>query len=320
MLTLEWKPEADSAVLSARANLNRQIRTFFECRGVLEVETPMLGATTVTEVNLAALQVSCRVSGKTTRRYLQTSPEYAMKRLLAAGSGSIYQICKAFRDGEVGRSHNPEFTLLEWYRLGFDHHQLMDEVDALIVQLLSLSPAKRISYRQAMLLYAGLDPGTASIEALRSKAAALGVRDDSLDWSVDDYLDILLTHCVQPALPPGAVFVYDYPASQAALAKIRDDDPPVAERFELFINGVEVANGYHELTDPVEQRVRFEHDLSLRAQRGLPTPPVDERFLCALEAGLPECAGVAMGLDRLLMIATGRQNLAEVLTFSWTAV
>ncbi len=311
-----WKPGCDHDVLLARARLNREIRAFFEERSVLEVETPVLGAGTVTDVNLESLRSGCRVAGVVEDRYLQTSPEYAMKRLLVAGSGPIYQICKAFRDAETGPSHNPEFTLLEWYRPGFDHHQLMDELDALVQRLLGLPAAEKTTYREAMSSHAGLDPATATIATLGEKARALGVHDEGLGLSADDYLDLILTHAVQPALSVGATFIYDFPPSQAVLAKIRPDDPPVAERFELFIGAVEVANGYHELTDPHEQRQRFEHDLEQRRQRGLPAPVIDERFLSALEAGLPACAGVAVGLDRILMIATGKTNLAEVLTFS----
>lgn len=302
--------------LLARARLNREIRTFFEERSVLEVETPVLGTATVTDVNLESLRSTCQVAGVVEDRFLQTSPEYAMKRLLCAGSGPIYQICKAFRDAETGRFHNPEFTLLEWYRPGYDHHQLMDELDALIQRLLGLPAAQKTTYRDVMQLHAGLDPATGTIASLSSQAHALGVQDEGLGLSADDYLDLILTHKVQPALGPGATFIYDYPATQAALARIRPGDPPLAERFELFIDGVEVANGYHELTDPVEQRERFLHDLEQRRLRGLPTPAMDERFLRALEAGLPPCAGVALGLDRILMIATGKTSLEEVLTFS----
>ena len=316
----DWKPRASPDVLSARAEMNRRIREFFTVRSVLEVETPLLATTTVTDVNLESFRVPCAIAGHNSIRYLQTSPEFAMKRLLAADSGPIYQICKAFRNGESGRSHNPEFTLLEWYRPGFDHHQLMDELNALVQLLLGLEGAKRITYRQAMLLHASLDPLTADINTLSAKAHALGVRDQWLSLTSDDYLDLILTHSVQPALSPGAVFIYDFPASQAALANIRDDDPPVAERFELFIDGVEVATGYHELTDPVEQHQRFERDLALRRERGLPLLRSDERFVGALQAGLPDCSGVAVGLDRMLMVAGKMPALADCLTFPWRSV
>ena len=316
MTNPDWKPAAGLDVLTARAELYRQIRSFFEARSVLEVETPLLGASAVTDVNLASFRVDYHTTRYRVERYLQTSPEYAMKRLLAAGSGPIYQICKAFRDGEAGRSHNPEFTLLEWYRPGYDHHQLMDELDQLIEQLLGLPPAARTTYRDAMRTHAALDPLTATDDSLSAKARELGFKDEGLRVSVDDYLDLILTHAVQPALSKNATFIYDFPVSQAALAKIRPGSPPVAERFELFVGGVEVANGYHELTDPVEQRQRFERDLERRRYRGLPAPAIDRHFLGALEAGLPACAGVALGLDRILMIMTGKRSLAEVLTFS----
>lgn len=320
MGTPHWKPGTDRDVLLARARLNRDIRTFFEERAVLEVETPLLGAATVTDVNLESLRSRCWVAGVVEDRYLQTSPEYAMKRLLCADSGPIYQICKAFRDAETGRLHSPEFTLLEWYRPGYDHHQLMDELEVLVRRLLGLPPAEKTTYRDVMKLHAGLDPATATIDTLSEKARALGVQDEGLRLTADDYLDLILTHAVQPALGSGATFIYDFPATQAALARIRPGDPPLAERFELFIGGVEVANGYHELTDPLEQRQRFENDVRRRRQRELPIPAIDERFLSALKAGMPACAGVAVGLDRILMIATGKKNLESVLTFSDTSL
>ena len=312
-----WRPRASLDVLSARAHMNGQIRDFFAQRSVLEVETPLLASATVTDVNLKSFRVSCETTDHQEIRYLQTSPEFGMKRLLAAGSGPIYQICKAFRDGEVGRSHNPEFTLLEWYRPGFDHHQLMDELDDLIQLLLGLDGARKISYRNAFRTSASVDPVTADINCLRSEVRALGVRDQGLSLTKDDYLDLLLTHVVQPALPPGSVFIYDFPASQAALANVRDERHPVAERFELFIDGVEVANGYHELTDPLEQRRRFERDLAARQDRGLPLPGIDKRFLAALHDGLPPCSGVAVGLDRLLVVSRNLDTVAKALAFPW---
>jgi lysyl-tRNA synthetase class 2 len=242
-----------------------------------------------------------------------------MKRLLAAGSGAIYQISKAFRDGEQGRRHNPEFTLLEWYRPGWDHHRLMDEVAALLSRILGVPPAERRTYREAVREYAGVDPWTCSADELRERASELDLgevagldADDRGSW-----LDLLLSLVVEPQLGRGRpTLLYDYPPDQAALARVRGEgEGAVAERFEAYVEGVELANGYHELLDPVEQRRRFESDLERRAEAGLPAVPVDERLLAALAAGLPPCAGVALGVDRLVMLAVGASSLEEVLAF-----
>jgi lysyl-tRNA synthetase class 2 len=244
-----------------------------------------------------------------------------MKRLLASGSGSIYQVCKVFRQGEAGRLHNPEFSMLEWYRLSFDHQQLMVEVDDLLREMLAgyrtLKGTLRLSYRDAFQRHAGLDPLLASITELQATVQQHGIDVTGLDeHHKDAWLDLLMTHVVEPALPQDCpVFIYDYPASQAALARIRQEEPPVAERFELFLDGMELANGFHELTDAVEQRQRFKADLVTRGEMGLPRVPVDERFLTALEAGLPPCAGVALGIDRLVMLAAGVKSISKVLAF-----
>jgi lysyl-tRNA synthetase class 2 len=254
-----------------------------------------------------------------------------MKRLLAAGSGPIWQLGKAFRDGEAGRRHNPEFTMLEWYRPGWDHHRLMDEVEALLRATLSPAaggaalvgeePAERLTYREAFARHAGLDPFVADAATLRRHAAALGVAggepaDGAEEWSREDWLHLLLAAVVEPRLGRGRpAFVLDFPADQAALARVRPGDPPVAERFEAFVAGVELANGYHELTDPAEQARRFAADLEARAGRGLPVVPADERLLAALAHGLPDCAGVALGFDRLAMLALGADRLDQVIAF-----
>lgn len=243
-----------------------------------------------------------------------------MKRLLAAGSGDIYQLARVFRDGEAGGRHNPEFTLLEWYRVGWDHHRLMDEVAALIGELLpgfARQPAERFSYRELFVQHLDLDPFRASVAELIACAESrgIGLPTGLSDDAPDPWLDLLLTHCIEPRLPSDRpVFVHDYPPAQAALARIRPDDPPVAERFELYLGGIELANGFHELADPAEQRRRFERDNRLRAERGLPEIPLDEQLLAALEH-LPDCAGVALGIDRLLMLAAGKHRLDEVLAF-----
>jgi len=318
-MMVDWRPSASADTLVIRARLLQRIRAFFQAREVLEVDTPLLSRATVTDPHIESFVVQESQQGMP--RYLHTSPEFAMKRLLAAGSGSIYQVCKVFRQGEAGRQHNPEFSMLEWYRLGFDHHQLMDEVESLLRELLdgyrSLAAGQRLSYRVAFQQYAGLDPLSASVTELQVAVKQHGIEVIGLDEAhKDSWLDLLMTHVVEPALPQdGPVFIYDYPASQAALARIRQSEPPLAERFELYLGGMELANGFHELTDAQEQRQRFIVDLASRKVMGLSAVPVDERFLAALEAGLPPCAGVALGIDRLVMLAAGVKSITEVLAF-----
>lgn len=324
MTAYHWRPSADLSVLRLRAELLAQIRAFFAACGVLEVETPALSAAAITDPHLASFKTCYSGPGSQHGRplYLHTSPEFAMKRLLAAGSGCIYQIARVFRDGEAGSRHNPEFTLLEWYRVGFDHHRLMDEVAELVGMLLAgrltLAEPERLSYRQIFQHHLNLDPHRATVADL---AACAETRNVSIPTGMplddpDPWLDLLLTHCVEPRLGSGRLtFVHDYPASQAALARLRPDDPPVGERFELYINGIELANGFHELGDTVEQRHRFAQENAARRAAGLPVMPVDEHLLAALEFGLPDCAGVALGFDRLVMLATRKTSLAEVLAF-----
>ena len=304
-----------------RARMLALIREFFAARGVLEVETPVLSGAATTDPNLQSLE--CEYHGPYPRRlYLHTSPEFAMKRLLAAGSDSIYQLCKVFRDGEAGRLHNPEFTLLEWYRVGFDHHQLMDETAALIADTLqgqhALGAPEKLTYREAFERHCGLNPHTADRAALAAvvRAQAIPVNADPAHEEVDTLRDLLLTHVIEPRLGHGRLtLLYDYPASQAALARLRPGNPPLAERFEAYLEGIELANGFHELGAAAEQRARFERDLAGRKQRGLPTLPMDERLLAALAHGLPECSGVALGFDRLAMLAVGAKAIEEVLPF-----
>ena len=312
----DWTPSATLAVLQTRARILARIRAFFEAQGVLEVETPSLSRAANPDPHIDSLAVP--MAGGT--RWLHTSPEFPMKRLLAAGSGHIYQLARVFRAGEAGRRHNPEFTLLEWYRVGWDHHRLMDEVEALLCAVLDghVAPARRLTYRDAFREAADLDPFAATITDFRACAERHGIAAPDLGDDADAWRDLLLTHVVEPALPPRTpVFIHDWPASQAALARIRDGDPPVAERFELFWQGMELANGYHELTDPDEQRRRFAAENRRRAENGQPVMPVDERLLAALEHGLPDCAGVALGFDRLVMIAAGEDDIRQVLTFDW---
>ena len=292
--------------LTARATLYQQIRAFFAERQVIEIDTPLLADAPVTDPFLEALTV--KHQGKT--QYLQTSPEYAMKRLLVAGSGDIYQLCKAFRAEEVGRLHRTEFTLLEWYRVGFDEHDLMAEMDALLQCTLSCQPAKKHTYQRLFESYLGINPHTVNQEALLAIAhQQVDLIADNLNR--DDYLMLLFSHCIEPHLGhEQPVFVYDYPASQAALAQCKQvDGQHVAARFEVFVNGVELANGYHELTDATEQKRRFEKDLVVRKQLGLSAVPIDDDLVRALKQGLPACAGVALGVDRLLMLQCEANSL-----------
>ena len=325
--TPAWEPAITLETLRLRARLLAAIRDFFAARGVLEVDTPALSRAASTDLQLHSF--TTHYTGPEAPDgaplFLHTSPEFPMKRLLAAGSGPIYQIGKVFRNGECGRWHNPEFTLLEWYRPGFDHHALMDEVEALVTGLLDTQPSasERVSYGALFLRHAGIDPHSASAVEIRECASAHGVGEVpglTLDER-DAWLDLLLTHTVIPRMEPQRLyFVYDYPASQAALARIRPPPAPgqacaLAERFELFINGIELANGFHELGDSPEQRHRFERDNARRQAQGLPPMPLDEYLLAALAHGLPPCAGVALGIDRLLMLAAGVDSISEVIAF-----
>lgn len=308
--------------MKLRARLLARVRDFFSRHGVLEVDTPVLSAAGSTDPHLHSFLARSLAPGtEAPRRYLHTSPEFAMKRLLAAGGGSIYQICKVFRAGETGRLHNPEFTMIEWYRVGTNYQSLMDEVAGLVTEMLAgfrdLAATERISYRDAFLRHTGLDPHRASAGDFRAVAEARGMSVSGL--AADDHdawRDLLLTHFVEPHLGRGRItFLFDYPASAAALARVRADDPPVAERFELYLGGVELANGFQELSDATEQRQRFERDRAARRALGLPDIPADERLLAALAHGLPEGSGVALGFDRLVMVAAGVTTISEVLAF-----
>jgi lysyl-tRNA synthetase class 2 len=293
-------------------------RAFFEHRGVLEVETPILSAAAVSDPQIESL--ATQIAGLPGRRYLCPSPEYAMKRLLAAGSGDIYQICKVFRDAERGRWHNPEFTMIEWYRVGLDDTALMNEVEALIGVLLApartLGAAERLSYSDALRRHAGVDAFDSTEEQLLAAARRHGIHCDA-QLDRDAKLDLLMGLIVGPRLGLGdPCFVCDYPATQAALARLKPGVPRVAARFELYLDGLELANGYHELAQPEEQRARFTHDLALRGMRGQVQPPLDENFLAAITSGLPDCAGVALGFDRLVAIALGADKLADAMAFN----
>ncbi len=320
---LAWQPSANLAQLRERAVLLAEIRRFFAERGVLEVETPLLASAPVTDPHLDSFSVLVEQGETQVRRfYLQTSPEFAMKRLLAAGVGPIYQLGKAFRAGEHGRKHNPEFTLLEWYRPGFDHHALMDEVEALLQAVLGVGPGERLTYAELFGQRLGIDPHRASVVELAEVAAEQGL--DAAGLAAADrntWLELLLSHLLEPSLGRGRpTFLFDFPVTQAALARIRPGDPPVGERFEVYVEGIELANGFHELQDADEQRRRFHADLAWRRAHGRPLVPLDERLLAALTAGLPACAGVALGVDRLALLRTGTQSLADVMAFAWDRV
>jgi len=313
-----WRPTAALHALQRRAAMMAAAREFFASRGVLEVETPILSSAAVTDPQIESL--ATRVAGMASPSFLCTSPEYAMKRLLAAGCGDIYQICKVFRDGERGRWHNPEFTLLEWYRLGFDDAALMDEVEALIGCLLAphrrLEPAEHLSYAAALQLHAGVDLQRAGADDLAAAARRHGIACDA-ELDQDARLDLLMGLIVGPRLGlQRPCFISDYPASQAALARLKPGTPPVAARFELYLDGLELANGFHELADGGEQRARFARDLATRRARHQTLPPMDEQLLAALRAGLPDCAGVALGFDRLVAVALGAGSLADAMAFT----
>jgi elongation factor P--(R)-beta-lysine ligase len=342
----DWRPSASLQMLRRRAALLARTREFFAARGVLEVDTPLIVNSPASALHIHSATVHLTPLGAPPAMhaapaaapaadtapplFLHTSPEYAMKRLLAAGSGDIYQICHVARGFEQGRQHNPEFTLVEWYRIGFSLEELMSEVEALLRALLAESAApwdsERLSYREAFRRELGLDPraaGRAQLVAAAQRAGyhappppaaagdGRGVPDDR-----DELLELLMGASVGPRLGRGGfTFVHSYPASQAALARLDPADPRSARRFELYCAGMELANGFHELASSSEQRARFDRDNDQRRRRGLPAAPPDERLLAALAAGLPDCAGVALGFERVLMLAAGARHIDEVLAF-----
>lgn len=314
----QWQPSASIDALRARAAVIERIRRFFALRGVLEVDTPALSLAAVSDPNLFPFATAFVPDGggEPSWRYLQTSPEYPMKRLLAAGSGPIWQLCKVFRNGEVGGRHNPEFSMLEWYRPGFDHHRLMDEVSELVCDVLGCASARRVPYARLFEEVLGLDIHRCSDDQLAE--AGRGRCGFSGELSRDGWLELLFSHCIEPGLIEPTM-VYAFPASQAALARVVEGDDRVASaaRFELFIKGMELANGYFELTDADEQARRFRTDQEQRKQLGRVVLPVDELLVQALHAGLPSCAGVALGVDRLVMLALGAERIEEVIAFGF---
>ena len=321
---LSWTPTASRQAMRLRAWVNRLVREFFHARNVLEVETPVLSQAGNTDPNIASfhLEFSGRTEGASRTRWLRTSPEFALKRLLAAGIGDCYELGRVFRDGEAGGRHNPEFTMLEWYRVSWDHRRLIDETAELVRAALSLvgrdASLQVVTYRELYRDALGIDPFTAPDDALR---AALGdVQIDPAGLVRDDWLDLLMTHRLQPAFAADSLLaVVDYPASQCALARVRDDGEgyPVAERFELYLGSIELANGYHELRDAGEQARRFSRDGDVRRNRNQAVPPTDTHLIAALESGLPACAGVALGVDRLMMALLDTPRIADVLAFEF---
>ncbi|MBW8823064.1 MAG: EF-P lysine aminoacylase GenX [Xanthomonadales bacterium] len=319
----DWKPSAAIESIHLRARLNTLIREFFAKRGVLEVETPILSAAGNTTPNIDSFSshFSGHVDAGNSERWLRTSPEHALKRLLAAGIGDCYELGRVFRNGEAGGRHNPEFTMLEWYRVGWDHLRLIDETSTLVRAALALAGRDAgleiVTYRELYQRELGIDPLLADVDTLRNALGAVQVDPQGLDR--DDWLDLLMTHRLQPAFTSDhMIAVHDWPASQAALARIRDDDPPVAERFELYLGPIELANGYHELLDADEQRARFDGDIGMRVRRGQSLPAVDSRFIAALRHGMPACAGVALGVDRLLMALLDSRRIADVVAFDFS--
>lgn len=307
-----WQPSCSIEMLQKRADLLNKIRKFFVAKNVLEVTTPVAAKYSVTDPHLHALTTEFANS----TYYLQTSPEYYMKRLLAAGSGCIYQIAPAFRDDESGHLHQPEFSLLEWYRLGFDQHDLMDEVEELLRLILECKPARRISYADLFQEYLAIDPHSISKSELVELA-----KQNSLDLELldkDSYLQLLMSQLIEPQIGQDApCFVYDFPASQGALAKLNPNDANCAQRFEVYYKGIELANGFNELQDPNEQLARFQQDLVKRKALGYKQVEIDHEFIQALQHGLPQCSGIALGIDRLLMLMTAAKDISAVMSFVW---
>ena len=306
-------------MLQGRAELLSTLRQFFFQRSVMEVDVPVLARSSVTDINIESIPANIYSESG----YLQTSPEYFMKRLLSQGAGDIFCLGKAFRNGEQGCRHNPEFSLLEWYRCGWDEHQLMDEIAELISLVFAARSSQPLAitkrtYGDCFSQILGIDPHGADLVELQEKAVAAS-SDSWTGESRANCLDLLFSQLVEPQLPSGLVFVYDYPACQSALAQLHNDTQgrQVSRRFEVFLNGLELANGYFELTDRAEQQQRFDGDNAQRIEASKPQIPVDRHLLAALDHGMPSCAGVAMGVDRLLMQLEGADSITQVMPFSW---
>ncbi len=322
-----FQPSANIETLRQRAVVVGNLRRFFESHDFFEVDTPMLSSDIVVDRYLDPIPIARnhletastgQLAPDTQPYWLQTSPEFAMKRLVASGADAIYQITHAFRSGEMGRLHNPEFTMLEWYRMGDTQQSAMQLLGELAISILNRTDFHCMTYQRAFEEHAGLDPLNAGVTQMKQVAQQQAINMDGLqhETDVDLWRNLLLTHIVEPKLGIGnPTIIYDWPASQAALAKVRSGNPPVAERFELYADGIELANGYHELLDPVELRRRNQSVNQLRELDGRSPLPTESRLLTAMESGLPACCGVALGVDRLVMLALGRNNLREVMAF-----
>ena len=319
---MNWQPTMDWETAKQRSALIAKIRDFFYEREVVEVETPLMSLNTVTDVHMDVFTTSYEHGNldlQNKELFLQTSPEYAMKRLLASGYGSIYQIAKAFRNEPHGRHHNPEFTMLEWYRVGFDHHDLIDEVAELLTAVLSVKEFEKVTYQNIFKRVVSIDPLLADIEQLKQ---CLKSNDIQGDWinsekNKDILLQVIFSEVIEPVIGRSMpIFVYDFPSSQASLAKISEDDERVANRFECYYKGIELANGFNELVSASEQLHRFQEDNHLRKHLNKDTREIDHRFISGLEYGLPQCAGVALGVDRLVMLALNMMEIKNSLTFN----
>lgn len=315
-----WQPSATIVNLFKRAAIVEQIRQFFSDRGLLEVDTPAMSQATVTDIHLVPFQTSFIEPGTSSKMqlYLTPSPEFHMKRLLVAGSGPIFQLCHSFRNEEAGCYHNPEFTMLEWYRPHYGMYCLMNEVDNLLQQILNCNNAEILTYQQAFICHVGIDPLSADKKQLYEATIEWGLGEaSSAEDDCDALLQLLFTMLVEPKIGyDKPAFIYHFPASQAMLARISTEDYRVADRFEVYFKGIELANGFNELTDACEQLKRFEHDNRKRAIMRLPELPIDKKLLAALTHGMPECSGVALGVDRLIMLALQAERLSDVIAFS----
>ncbi len=316
--SVSWQPTAPMSNLLKRAAMLADVRRFFADRGVLEVDTPSMSQTTLADVYQFPFQLDYQGCDtcESQKLYLTTNPEYHMKRLLAAGSGPIFQLAKSFRNKDADRQHNPEFTILEWYRPCFDMYRLINEVDDLVQQVLDCEAAESLTYQQAFLRHLNIDPLSADKAVLLEQVQQQGLVAEINCEDRDCLLHVLFQHAVVPNL--GAekpAFVYHFPANQAELAQISSEDHRVAERFQLYFKGLELADGFHELADIDELRKRLEQENLKRASRGLATYPIDERLMAAVEAGIPDCSGVALGVERLLMISVGAEHISEVIAF-----
>lgn len=313
-----WQPGASPDTLRARAEMLANVRSFFTERAVLEVETPSISRCPTMDQHLDSLSLE----SDSQRFYLITSPEYHMKRLIAAGMGSVYQICKSFRADEAGASHNPEFTMIEWYKIGWDHYQLMDEVEALLDRLLQCGKAERVSYREVFEQHLAINPFEVTHQHFLQICENYQVTPP--DFLVDpqsdreDWLDFLMGVIVEPKLgEKQPIFIDQFPATQSSLAKLHPENREVTLRFEVYYKGRELGNGYSELTDAKQQKSRMLQENENRKKSGKPTLPFDERLQAAMEHGLPECAGIAIGFDRLVMLALEKDSIDQVQSFSW---